>query len=144
METVIIYGASDDLIEVVGEVPGCDEYGSYSTDRAFIEFSTGDVFSIQYAKSGCWEVRHLVVKDGHSKLSYQFEPHADGDDPEPYTDTMTVTGRIKWVRFCRSWPMDFDDKASAVREWLRDDPSVEELSNDLVERLYDAITIEAD
>lgn len=30
MSQIVIYGASDDLIEVDGDVPGCDEYNEES------------------------------------------------------------------------------------------------------------------
>lgn len=57
MSHVVIYGASDDLVEIEGDAPGCDEYNAESAtflvlgvrgDRARVE--------VEYADSGVWKV----------------------------------------------------------------------------------------
>lgn len=54
--SVTIYGASDDLIEVEGDVPGCDEY---SAESATFTISGPDGMvrvRAQYADPGIWEI----------------------------------------------------------------------------------------
>jgi hypothetical protein len=57
VSTVTIYGASDDLVEVDGDVPGCDEYG---TDIATFKVTGQDDrvtrVGITYTANGCWSI----------------------------------------------------------------------------------------
>ena len=57
--TVIIAGASDDLIEIDGKVPGCDEYYADSDDSGTFVLSgpagTARV-RVTYGDSGVWEI----------------------------------------------------------------------------------------
>jgi hypothetical protein len=61
---VVIYGASDDLIEVEGDVPGCDEYN----DEAATFVLTGDGGQVRvgmrYGRSGCWEATIAPLDEG--------------------------------------------------------------------------------
>ncbi len=48
MKTVSFWGASDDLVEIEGDIPGCDEYNVYqeirnTMDRFRISSSEGDL-----------------------------------------------------------------------------------------------------
>lgn len=52
---VIFYGASDDLIEVEGNVPGCDEYTADGSDQANFECA-GLRVGVFYTKDGVWGV----------------------------------------------------------------------------------------
>ncbi len=114
MVTIKIYGASDDLVEVEGQVPGCNEYGSYS-HPLYIELSTGDVFKVEYTDAGVWEVRPEELT---GKLTQRFEPHGDGGDPEPYTDTVTVSGPIEWVEAWENYPPTVDDMKTKMGKLL--------------------------
>lgn len=112
-QTVTIYGASDDLVEVCGDVPGCDEYGSFDSDK-YVEFSTGDVVHVAY--DGTWTTTHHVVS-GKLKVNIHQCDHSDDNDGD-YTDQMELTGNIKWVRAWDRWPYESDDIRDKVEQTL--------------------------
>ena len=122
IKIVKIYGGSDDLIEiesVKGKVRGCDEYNG---DIGYAEFSSGDVFKIEYTKDGVWKVEHfnrggLIAMGG----TVTKEPHGEGDDPEPYTDTVTITGELDWVIFSELWPIKQAEKMERIERWIDGD-----------------------
>ncbi len=109
MATIKIYGASDDLVEVEGQVPGCNEYGAYDSPR-YVELSSGDVFKVEYTDAGVWAVN--IHKEGvlsrppkgTKGVSITKESHGTGSDPEPYTDTVTVSGPFQWVEVWENYP----------------------------------------
>lgn len=49
---VTFYGASDDLVEVEGKIPGCDEF---NTDGAELECG-GLKIAVAYGTTGCWHI----------------------------------------------------------------------------------------
>lgn len=51
-EPVSFYGASDDLIEVEGTIPGCDEYNS---EREVFVLA-GLRICVEYGARGCWGI----------------------------------------------------------------------------------------
>lgn len=112
--TVTIYGASDDLVEVRGKVPGCDEHALYDSP-GYVEMSTGDVFKVEYTDAGCWEVNQFTGP-ANSPIKVDKVPHPPGDDPEPYTDKVTITGPIVWVQFWDDWPVTDAMKVSALAQ----------------------------
>lgn len=60
MKELRFYGASDDLIEVEGDVPGADEYNG---ERA--EFLiAGLVVTVTYEPSGCWQIAVCMEDEG--------------------------------------------------------------------------------
>lgn len=94
MSTVTIYGTSDDLVEIEGSVPGCDEYNVH---RGTIVFEpTGDRFSICYSERGTWD---LKLEACTGRLSIEFVRAPGGVNPCPYTDTVTVSGDVASVQF---------------------------------------------
>ena len=61
---VTFYGASDDLIEVLGTVPGCDEY---ATDDATFLIIGGDrrcYVRVRFESNGCWSVALWPAEEG--------------------------------------------------------------------------------
>lgn len=57
MSGVLFYGASDDLIEVEGEIPGCDEYNA--EDASFVvvcENGSVCIVRVNYTSEGTWQV----------------------------------------------------------------------------------------
>jgi len=56
MQTIKFYGASDDLVEVCGTAPGCDEYGSCDKIREFVVQSKSTEASLRVfpVYSGSW------------------------------------------------------------------------------------------
>lgn len=64
LHTVTIYGASDDLIEVSGSAPGCDEYNG---EKATCIVRSGDAqtrVAIAYVSPGVWSLDVAPVDDG--------------------------------------------------------------------------------
>lgn len=115
---VKIYGHSDDLVLVRGNVPGCDEFNII--DRPlFIELGCGDVFRVEYTDCGVWKIDHHKMG---LATSVEKTPYSEGDDPEPYTDTVVITGNIAWVEAWESYPPtteEMDEKMG--RLLVRDD-----------------------
>lgn len=56
-DTIELYGASDDLIEVDGDLPGCDEYNA--EDAYFVLFGVADSavrVRVWYTSRGVWAI----------------------------------------------------------------------------------------
>lgn len=138
IQTVKIYGGSDDLIEIEGKIKGCDEYNG---DLGYVELSSGDVFKIEYTKEVVWKVDRFGCNgSGTGKISITKEPHGEGDDPEPYTDTVTITGELEWVIFSESWPIKRADKIRRIQRWI-DDNDITDLPVSLVDAMFKFICI---
>lgn len=118
MTKLKIYGASDDLVEVEGGVPGCDEYGAYDAPL-YVELSTGDVFKVEYAERGVWLVTHQVES---GKVAAAKTPHGEGDDPEPHTEAVEVVGPVEWAEAWEVWPPAPADVREKLGEILADEP----------------------
>jgi hypothetical protein len=88
--TVTIYGASDDLIEVEGDIR--DEFTLQDDDDGdYLAFSDGTVLHVEYGSEGIWRIHQSV------KGAAEFA-NVPGDDPEDnYTDRVTLTGDVGWV-----------------------------------------------
>ena len=124
MNTVRIYGASDDLVEVEGDVPGCNEYGSFD-GPLYVEFSTGLAFRVEYTEAGVWAVERVRVGgSGADGTTVAKEPHGTGADPEPYTETVTVTGPFEWVEVWESFPPGADDLRRKLAERLPEEDAM--------------------
>ena len=87
--SVTLYGTSDDLIEIEGDIR--EEFGVYGDDENYVGFSDGTVARIAYNDDGCWEIR--VVVTGAS--AHEHTPH--DNDETTYTDRLTLTGDITWA-----------------------------------------------
>lgn len=76
---VKISGASDDLIELDGDI--VEEYDSYDTPT-YLAFSEGTVVKLQYCETGIWRV--TVEREGAATATYtQRGVDYDAPDPEP-------------------------------------------------------------
>lgn len=126
MKTIVIYGASDDLVEVEcsdrklsDEFSGGSDKGEYVVVRTELSDhdmgSVLDVFKVHYGKDSraVWNVEHETVS-GHLKVEIVRAP--PGDDPEPYTDKATVTGNIVSVDCWPNWPPTERDR---LERWER-------------------------
>lgn len=89
MSKVIVFGHSDDLLELEGDI--CEEIGCYETAVDLL-FSDGTMLEAKYSKDGVWEIR--IVERGTSKIT--FEPN-QGSDSNNYSDKVTLEGNIDWV-----------------------------------------------
>lgn len=97
MTTVKVYGQSDDLIELDGDLQ--DEIGCYGADDengSLVAFSDGTVLRITYGANneGFWRITRLVV----GTAEYTHTPGQD--DVDDYSDVVTLEGDIKWA-VCR-------------------------------------------
>jgi len=101
MNTIIVYGASDDIIGVDGAIKNefdvCDIGDDY---KYFLGFSDGTMLSVKY--DGCWRIARM--KAGTSKFSKtEGDPDSEEEvDGYPgYSDVVTLTcdhsNDIKWV-----------------------------------------------
>lgn len=91
--SVTVYGASDDLIEVEGDVE--EEYNVYDGVKR-LTFSDGTVLSIEYAGKGVWRIEPVLP--GNASLNIVKAPE---DDEDNYSDRATLDGDIRWVRIDR-------------------------------------------
>ena len=89
--TVTVYGASDDLIEIDGDIH--EEFSHYSSgeegDPALLAFSDGTVLRIVHDSEG---MAHHPVVQGTATLTHTF-----GQDDREHTDKATLDGDIRWV-----------------------------------------------
>lgn len=83
---VTIYGASDDLIEIEGDIT--DEYPASENGDA-IHLSNGFVFSIVYDNDGFWRISALSWPD-----DVTWTHHAATDIDDDYSDVVTVDGHV--------------------------------------------------
>lgn len=85
MKRVIVYGHSDDCIEVEGDIR--EEYYAKG-DENFLCFSDGTVLKITY--DGCWN----ISLDTQGKAEYTHQPH--DNEVTTYSDRVTLVGDINW------------------------------------------------
>lgn len=92
MNTVTIYGRSDDLIEVDGDIR--EEWSPEHDDQpTFLAFSDGTVLSVRYGEhDACWRI--ALVHKGSAEFKKTEGTEDDGGD---YSDRVTLTGDIRWV-----------------------------------------------
>lgn len=91
-QSVTVYGASDDLIEVEGAIT--EEFGAMDCsgeEPRYLAFSDGTVLRVTYSAKGCWEIRQVAV--GHAV--FECVPH--DNDATTYSDRATLTGVITSV-----------------------------------------------
>ena len=97
MATVTVYGASDDLIELEGDIrEEFNPHAGYSDDPKpdYLAFSDGTVLSVLYGPDGCWWVRRV-----HKGTAEMTHVPAEDSSGENYTDRVTLTGDLRWVVF---------------------------------------------
>lgn len=88
--TIVITGASDDVIEVDGDIR---EEFTYHNDKDengdLLAFSDGTILRIVFARFGVWRI--TPVARGTAALHIEQQTEDEG------TDTATLTGDIRWV-----------------------------------------------
>ena len=91
----LIYGHSDDCIEIEADGPiGSQEFYGYDGAR-FLFFSDGTVVRCEYTESDQWSIQR--VKPGTMQATVTHE--AATDDEDLYTDKLTIDtgGAFAWV-----------------------------------------------
>lgn len=94
-----IYGASDDLIEIEGDLTG--EFTPPETvEVTAIGISDGTLLTIEYTRSGTWDI--VLVKQGRSVVVIHKNAGPDSDE---YSDVAELSGdeKIVWVALADSW-----------------------------------------
>lgn len=92
-----IYGASDDLIEVEGDVSGECGGGDEST---LLVCSDGTLLEIRYGKAslGVWQI--TVARKGDLFVCID---HCDDEDADPHSDVAHFNQGLKWVIEARDY-----------------------------------------
>jgi hypothetical protein len=91
MTHITITGASDDLIEVEGDIR--EEFGFFPADERdtrLLAVSDGTLLRVSYDADGIWRLAKVV---GGSAELYKIEGDAEADT----NDKVHLTGDIKWV-----------------------------------------------
>ena len=91
---ITIYGVSDDLIEVDGDIT--EEFDALHP--SYLGFSTGVVLRIEFGIDGIWHIRPEAGKD---KVHIEFET-SDGEGYS-YSDRATITEPVEWVVCGNKW-----------------------------------------
>lgn len=95
MKTIEIYGASDDLIEIDGDI--CEEFNPISDETSYIACSDGTLLTVEYTRQGYWRINR--IQEGTAKYSKVEGKNVDDD----YSDTVTLEGEISWVMMGRDY-----------------------------------------
>lgn len=92
MNELIIYGASDDLIEVEGSLRS--EFNIYWEDdgeAGYVAVSDGTLLRVRYDEDGIWRFTPVVV--GSADVDIKL-----GIDDRKHSDIVTMTGEnLTWV-----------------------------------------------
>lgn len=97
-----VYGCSDDLIELEGDVRG--EVGQYGTDEAekgvLVLLSDGTILEVKYGKGGqaIWGV--TLMQKG--ELFDRIDP-CMAEDGTPYSDIAYFKDGLKWAYAAKDW-----------------------------------------
>jgi hypothetical protein len=85
-----IYGASDDLVEIEGDIR--EEFNVYDEPEGHLAISDGTLLSVLYDEHGFWRINRLV--QGSAKYSKTEGTDIDSD----YSDRVTLDGpSFEWV-----------------------------------------------
>lgn len=93
--SVTVYGASDDLIEVEGDIR--EEFPWNDPDAAYLGFSNGVILRILFSISGAWRITPVA---GADRVQVAQCPENDEDN---YSDKATVDGDVMWVVCGAAW-----------------------------------------
>ena len=98
-----VYGTSDDLIELEGDLRG--EVNHYASDAeadkgVLLVFSDGTVLSVKYGKptGAIWEIKAL--REG--SLFAEIKTCVD-EDADPYSDIAIFGSGLKWSISATAW-----------------------------------------
>jgi hypothetical protein len=93
MSAVTIYGASDDLIEIEGDLEEEFYVRNYSgREPVLLAFGDGTLLSIDMDPFGVWRIS--CTAHGTAFFEHDEDP---GDDENRYSDRVTLTGDLRWV-----------------------------------------------
>ncbi len=87
MSATTITGASDDLIEIDGQI--VEEFPHAEETAALLAFSDGTLLQVEYDKDGIWRVKRLAA--GECELT-----HSPGSVDLDTNDVAILTGDLRW------------------------------------------------
>lgn len=93
--SVTIYGASDDLIEIEGDIR--EEFTPPYDEEALLAFSDGTVLRMRYSAQGVWRIVPVM---SNSEGPYRGElviEQAPENNEDNYSDRATILADIFWV-----------------------------------------------
>lgn len=93
--TLTIYGASDDLIEIEGDIR--EEFYAIEAEAHILAFSDGTLLSVEYDQHGIWRIRRLAVGTAVYKHTEAIEADTF------YSDRAELNGPIGWVVLGMKW-----------------------------------------
>lgn len=102
-DRTIIYGASDDLIEVDGGKAG-GEVNCYGTDESergvLMVCSDGTMLEVKYGKGGqgIWSV--TLIKKGTAFVGIE---QCDSEDASPHSDVASFSEPLAWCYAATTW-----------------------------------------
>ena len=94
-----VYGSSDDLIEIDGDI---NEEFVYDGEGGFLAFSDGTLLAVEYSDTGIW--RFGPLNHGSAEYANDAATEDDGhrDNYLPaYSDIVTLQGDFLWVVYGR-------------------------------------------
>jgi len=91
--SISVYGASDDLIEVEGDIVEELSYGS-EDEGDLLGFSDGTLLRVRYDNDGVWRITPIATAEGTILEIVQ----APADNEDNYSDVATLHDvEITWV-----------------------------------------------
>lgn len=107
MAHIEVFGCSDDLIEVDGDIR--DEFGRYAIGKwSFVVFDEGTVLRVGYAVDGTGNWRVERIREGEAQFNRVPAEMRQVEDPDEYSDVGVLDGDVRGLKFYAS-------KASAMR-----------------------------
>lgn len=103
--TLKVYGSSDDLIEIEGDIT--EEFNIYFSDEyntddenssVLLALSNGLVLNIEYNNIGLWKISQ--VWGDSSKTKYVFV--ATDPNSNNYSDVVLIVDSIEWVTLAKT------------------------------------------
>lgn len=80
---VRVYGSSDDLVEVEGDVSEEFTYGADTDEGMYLGFSDGTVLGVTYDRDGVWRINRLIAGLGsYTKSEAISDEGRRVDEPE--------------------------------------------------------------
>ncbi len=96
--SVTVYGASDDLVEVEGDIR--EEFNALGNldqeddgGGGYLAFDDGNVLKIVYTADGVWRITPVAL--GKGEVTIKQAVSSDDD----YSDRATIDGQLRWVSF---------------------------------------------
>lgn len=102
MNRTVIYGASDDLLEIGGDLS--EEFSSSQDEPQIVGLSNGVVLRITCDDEGIWRITPLKGGDHVAVVFARGEDDgADEDDCPGYSDKAVITDSLSWAVVGTEW-----------------------------------------